>query len=100
MRAARFFTCGDTARCAAILDIALAWAWCGIMAWAKLISAWLWSWATDGALVAVPEGAVVLVRQPPSAASKVQSAAITRIKGVLVAVLEVVLLCVQVFCII
>ena len=43
----------------AILDIAMAWAWCGIMAWAKLISAWLWSWATDGALVAVPEGAVL-----------------------------------------
>jgi hypothetical protein len=44
----------------------------------------------------VPEGAVVLVPQPPSAAPTVRTAVVTAIKVVLVRVVMGVLLCIQV----
>jgi len=43
MAAASSLTCGLLARASAIFAIAIACWWCGIMDWAKVTSAWLWS---------------------------------------------------------
>lgn len=87
-------TWADPARSAAMVDMAMAWAWCGIMPWANVISAWLWAWATCAELAELLVGGVAVVPQPPSAAPAVRAAAAAATKVMIVRVDMSMFLCV------